>query len=297
MAQLTGDDVYQQLMDSIEACNGLYFEADAFPHDQVNDIVLLIERLENEQCLSNDLVKEWLTIDPEHIDEPDSSFWKVGLALLVAKKRRLAAFSQDVIRWLDVDCDWYNEEAGYFVSDCNDKELAATILKGFPEINNDWGQLFLSGSIEEMSIYPELEPYFKEAIASAEDSYAAINLVSYLIQIGTETSIALAERSYFELKQIPDAELLRQLFLCHYVFEGKNSAKINKYQREVEVDHKKFQKLKSAVDSIDIRHQDLTMPPDFGYTLRETAVRTDPKIGRNEPCPCGSGKKYKKCCL
>ncbi len=21
------------------------------------------------------------------------------------------------------------------------------------------------------------------------------------------------------------------------------------------------------------------------------------KIGRNEPCPCGSGKKYKKCCI
>jgi tetratricopeptide (TPR) repeat protein len=26
-------------------------------------------------------------------------------------------------------------------------------------------------------------------------------------------------------------------------------------------------------------------------------VRTDPKISRNDPCPCGSGKKYKKCCL
>ena len=22
-----------------------------------------------------------------------------------------------------------------------------------------------------------------------------------------------------------------------------------------------------------------------------------PKVGRNEPCPCGSGKKYKQCCL
>jgi SWIM/SEC-C metal-binding protein len=22
-----------------------------------------------------------------------------------------------------------------------------------------------------------------------------------------------------------------------------------------------------------------------------------PKLSRNEPCPCGSGKKYKKCCL
>jgi hypothetical protein len=29
----------------------------------------------------------------------------------------------------------------------------------------------------------------------------------------------------------------------------------------------------------------------------ETFVREQPKIGRNDPCPCGSGKKYKKCCL
>jgi uncharacterized protein len=26
-------------------------------------------------------------------------------------------------------------------------------------------------------------------------------------------------------------------------------------------------------------------------------VRSQPKIGRNEPCPCGSGKKYRQCCL
>lgn len=27
-----------------------------------------------------------------------------------------------------------------------------------------------------------------------------------------------------------------------------------------------------------------------------TETRSQPKIGRNDPCPCGSGKKYKKCC-
>lgn len=27
-----------------------------------------------------------------------------------------------------------------------------------------------------------------------------------------------------------------------------------------------------------------------------TVVRTAKKVGRNEPCPCGSGKKYKQCC-
>jgi preprotein translocase subunit SecA len=25
-------------------------------------------------------------------------------------------------------------------------------------------------------------------------------------------------------------------------------------------------------------------------------VRDQPKVGRNDPCPCGNGKKYKKCC-
>jgi len=29
----------------------------------------------------------------------------------------------------------------------------------------------------------------------------------------------------------------------------------------------------------------------------EQVIRKEPKIGRNSPCPCGSGKKYKKCCL
>jgi len=29
----------------------------------------------------------------------------------------------------------------------------------------------------------------------------------------------------------------------------------------------------------------------------ETIYRVEPKVGRNDSCPCGSGKKYKKCCL
>jgi preprotein translocase subunit SecA len=28
----------------------------------------------------------------------------------------------------------------------------------------------------------------------------------------------------------------------------------------------------------------------------QTFRREQPKVGRNDPCPCGSGKKFKKCC-
>ncbi|MFC1747530.1 UPF0149 family protein [Pseudomonadota bacterium] len=32
-------------------------------------------------------------------------------------------------------------------------------------------------------------------------------------------------------------------------------------------------------------------------SMNAPVLNTDPKIGRNDPCPCGSGKKFKKCCL
>jgi hypothetical protein len=36
-------------------------------------------------------------------------------------------------------------------------------------------------------------------------------------------------------------------------------------------------------------------PPPSEYVAPQPLIR-EPKIGRNDPCPCGSGKKYKKCC-
>ena len=35
---------------------------------------------------------------------------------------------------------------------------------------------------------------------------------------------------------------------------------------------------------------------DEGNVTPNTVIRTGPKTGRNDPCPCGSGKKFKHCC-
>nr|WP_243152435.1 SEC-C metal-binding domain-containing protein [Clostridium butyricum] len=32
------------------------------------------------------------------------------------------------------------------------------------------------------------------------------------------------------------------------------------------------------------------------FDLKKQTKNVNKKIGRNDPCPCGSGKKYKKCC-
>lgn len=40
-----------------------------------------------------------------------------------------------------------------------------------------------------------------------------------------------------------------------------------------------------------------TMVGDTSSYYRRRPVRTEPKVGRNERCPCGSGRKHKSCCL
>jgi SWIM/SEC-C metal-binding protein len=35
---------------------------------------------------------------------------------------------------------------------------------------------------------------------------------------------------------------------------------------------------------------------DLEKMLNPTKTAVSHKVGRNDPCPCGSGKKYKKCC-
>ena len=51
------------------------------------------------------------------------------------------------------------------------------------------------------------------------------------------------------------------------------------------------------------RYQEGRGGAEPGAPVRTIATRVAPrtasgeKVGRNDPCPCGSGKKYKKCCL
>ena len=49
-------------------------------------------------------------------------------------------------------------------------------------------------------------------------------------------------------------------------------------------------------DAMDALTKNMGKPDNLRVLLRE-AAKARTKVGRNDPCPCGSGKKYKKCCL
>ena len=54
----------------------------------------------------------------------------------------------------------------------------------------------------------------------------------------------------------------------------------------------------SAMPRIKIEREQVAKPIDTGGdgTLKAQPKRNSGKVGRNDPCPCGSGKKYKHCC-
>lgn len=49
-------------------------------------------------------------------------------------------------------------------------------------------------------------------------------------------------------------------------------------------------------DAMDELTEHMSKPSNLKALLHKTA-KTKTKVGRNDPCPCGSGKKYKRCCL
>lgn len=82
-----------------------------------------------------------------------------------------------------------------------------------------------------------------------------------------------------------------------YFLKGYEMAGNKKYDKlgalERLIDFYRWQEMEEKAESFEEEYRSLTAPRS---SKTETVVK-DKKIGRNDPCPCGSGKKYKKCCL
>ena len=58
----------------------------------------------------------------------------------------------------------------------------------------------------------------------------------------------------------------------------------------------RFEEEPQAIEEVKPKEQEMTFSHGDPGTKKKPVQRKDDKVGRNSPCPCGSGKKYKKCC-
>ncbi|MCX8118902.1 MAG: SEC-C metal-binding domain-containing protein [Desulfobacterota bacterium] len=82
-----------------------------------------------------------------------------------------------------------------------------------------------------------------------------------------------------------------------FYLKGYEMAGDQKYDRlgaiERLIDFYRWQEMEAEAKRFEEEYRQLTA----SRVSRPEPQRKAPKIGRNDPCPCGSGKKYKKCCL
>jgi len=90
------------------------------------------------------------------------------------------------------------------------------------------------------------------------------------------------------------------------IFDGKKAAKLGteKNPAVVRVQTKKRMKEVTSVFEKNSWKYTIELEPDKPEDVTDLEILLNPpktviadkKVGRNDPCPCGSGKKYKKCC-
>lgn len=90
------------------------------------------------------------------------------------------------------------------------------------------------------------------------------------------------------------------------IFDGKKTARLGTEKNPAVVNvqtEERVKELKSVFEENGWKYT-IELEPDKPEDVTALEILLNPpktmiaeeKVGRNEPCPCGSGKKYKKCC-
>ena len=75
-----------------------------------------------------------------------------------------------------------------------------------------------------------------------------------------------------------------------------NAVRISIQPRVQNAPNRKMQEVHRTPADLNSRRDQRTVVTSQSQAQNTTVVRSTPKVGRNDPCPCGSGKKYKHCC-
>ena len=205
--------------------------------------------------------------------------WDIG-GLELSLQNEFASV-QTLGRWLEAD-EGLDEEG-----------LAARVLAQIEEEygakEGRWREAGIDMRLVEKQIMLQiLDQRWKEHLASMDQLRQGIHLRAYAQKQPKQEF----KRESFELFQ----DLLQNIkfdvvrMLSRMQIENPEEIEAQERLRRAEAAQKmNFQHSQASAGS------DQDIPQPKGAAKAETFVREERKVGRNEPCPCGSGKKYKQC--
>jgi preprotein translocase subunit SecA len=152
----------------------------------------------------------------------------------------------------------------------------------------------LTSALERQITLAIIDETWKEHLRAMDDLKQSVQ-TAYLEQ---KDPLVIYKITAFDLFKRMDSEVNREIvsFLCHSAIpvEQQNTSQIREGQ-EKKTDMSRMRVNKAEIDS---RGDDFAANENDYYDptpVKQEPVRVGPKVGRNDPCPCGSGKKFKNC--
>jgi preprotein translocase subunit SecA len=170
----------------------------------------------------------------------------------------------------------------------------------------------LTNAMERNITLAIIDDSWKEHLRAMDDLKQSVQTV-YLEQ---KDPLVIYKMEAYNLFRQMSSEVNKEIvsFLCHAalpVQEGPDDTQRTGQQaqrglrqpvlQEGRQQKTDMSKLTANKESIDAAGQDYAAnekdyyDPSSGLAVKQEPIKVGPKIGRNDPCPCGSGKKYKNC--
>lgn len=242
--------------------------------------------------------------------------WLLGLTIILAGRLRLEAAVKPIFRHFVVDWDWYNEEISN-----------ALVRIGTPTTTNFVCQQYLRRR-DYVRIYSQS---VLEAVHHDGAVDGILPLAAREEDFGLRARLGVAVASHFDTRGIePALEIYREepddperlaiieRLFAHAQLAGLDQPELDQWQRQIEQSWTDFSKSQESLAALlqrfgEVRQGTLSDAPSWadapapddvpyegldggGGFVAQPIVRTMARVGRNDACPCGSGKKYKKCC-
>ncbi|MCC4308144.1 preprotein translocase subunit SecA [Alcanivorax marinus] len=187
---------------------------------------------------------------------------------------------------------WLEEDKGLHIDGITERvieQLEAQYERKRAEIGPDTLR-----QIEKHLMLQILDRHWKEHLASMDHLRQGIHLRGYAQKNPKQEY----KKEAFELFQTMLNQIQHELIRVVHSFEVRRDDEVERLEAQ------RREEAREQAEKMNARQEQLAAPsadgaapaaaPEGGEAPR-TVVREGRKIGRNEPCPCGSGKKYKHC--
>lgn len=258
--------------------------------DVANDQRRVIYEQRNEILVAEDVSENILGIRQEVMDEAISQFvppqslpeqWDLhGLETHLKAELNLDA---PVVKWSEEDERFHEEQLRELLQSMHSEAYAAKVEAAGPE---------LMRRFEKQVMLQVLDTRWKEHLQSMDHLRRGIHLRGYAQknpkQEYKRESFALFQTLLVNIKD----DIIR--ILSHVKVRAPEEVDALERERKEELERERATATNlhdEAPTSVEPQETPASPGAD-GRPLR----REGPKVGRNDPCPCGSGKKYKQCC-